>query len=86
MRLELSSHAQEECQRRNIPVSFLEELLDKPQQRLESYGNRIIYQSKFFIDGNEYLIRAVVDENTDPNRVITVYRTSKIQKYWRVEL
>jgi len=30
-----------------------------------------------------YLIRAFVDVNRDPAEVVTVYRTSRIAKYWR---
>ncbi len=29
------------------------------------------------------LLRAVVDDSADPAVVVTVYRTSKIHKYWR---
>jgi hypothetical protein len=30
-----------------------------------------------------FLLRAIVDYRVDPAVVITVYRTSKIDKYWR---
>lgn len=85
MTIELSAHAQEECQRRNISLALLEQVLQAPQQKLPSYGNRTVYQSQVTLNGNLYLIRAIVDENTEPNRVITVYRTSKIDKYWRAD-
>jgi hypothetical protein len=29
-----------------------------------------------------YLLRVVVDEGEQPPVIITVYRTSKIEKYW----
>ena len=31
-----------------------------------------------------YLVRAIVDERTDPMAVVTVYRTSKVAKYRRL--
>ena len=30
----------------------------------------------------EYLVRVFVDIDRDPAEVVTVYRTSKIDKYW----
>jgi hypothetical protein len=86
MSIELSTHAKEECQRRNISMVLLEEILKNPQQKLTSYGHRHIYQSKVMIEGKAYLIRAIIDEQVDPMRVITVYRTSKIEKYWEDSL
>ena len=33
--------------------------------------------------GLEYLVRVFVDVDRDPAEVVTVYQTSKIEKYWR---
>ena len=33
--------------------------------------------------GKDYLVRAIVNDTVDPAKVITVYKTSKISKYWR---
>jgi hypothetical protein len=30
-----------------------------------------------------YLVRAIIATDKEPPVVITVYRTSKVQKYWR---
>lgn len=32
-----------------------------------------------------YLVRVFVDVDSQPARVVTAYRTSKIAKYWRTE-
>jgi hypothetical protein len=32
-----------------------------------------------------YLVRVVVDSRAEPPKVVTVYRTSRIEKYWREE-
>ncbi len=34
------------------------------------------------MDGKVYLLRAMVNETANPPVVVTVYRTSKIEKYW----
>lgn len=79
----LSKHADEELQRRQIPHALLEELMDKPQQVVPEHGELVAYQSCMtFPDGAEYLLRAIVAER-DPKTVVTVYRTSRIAKYWR---
>ena len=36
-----------------------------------------------FGEGKIFLIRAIVDDTIIPATVVTVYRTSKIAKYWR---
>jgi len=33
-----------------------------------------------------YLLRVVVDVDRQPSEVVTVYRSSKVQKYWRVDV
>jgi hypothetical protein len=49
-------------------------------------GAREILQSRFEAeDGRIYLVRAVVATDKRPPVVITIYRTSKIAKYWRPE-
>jgi hypothetical protein len=37
------------------------------------------------MEGKRYLVRAFVDVDRSPAEVVTVYRTSRIAKYWRVE-
>ena len=47
-------------------------------------GNKKVYQSQLdFGSGKVFLLRAIVDDTVDPAVVVTVYRTSKIGKYWR---
>ena len=38
-----------------------------------------------FADGRMFLVRAIVDDRTEPAKVVTVYRTTKVRKYWRSE-
>jgi len=43
-----------------------------------------IYQGLFTgYNGKTYLLRVFVNPNFEPVKVITIYKTSKISKYWR---
>jgi hypothetical protein len=79
----LTTHAQEELARRSIPPLLLDAVLAAPQQVVPAYGGRKAYQSQLdFGGGRMFLLRAIVDDRVDPALVITVYRTTKIAKYW----
>ena len=87
MKFRISSHAEWEMARRCIPSPMVDAVLNGPEQRVpdESHVGRWIYQSRMrFDDGKLYLLRIVVT-GEEPQTVITAYRTSKIEKYWRAE-
>ncbi|HPO09287.1 MAG TPA: DUF4258 domain-containing protein [bacterium] len=84
MRFRISGHAYNEMREREIPSEMVENLMTSPQQIVPEYDGKAAYQSQFlFENGKIYLLRAIVDELADPCVVVTVYRTSKIGKYWR---
>jgi hypothetical protein len=84
MRLLISRHAEEEMVRRQIPREWLDSVLASPEQRVPQPGGKEILQSRFTSgDGKMYLLRTVVAAEKEPPVVVTVYRTSKIEKYWR---
>ncbi len=84
MTFRLSNHAKEEMARRSIPWSLLEQVLQNLQQIVVERENLKAYQSSAtFDDGRTFLIRAIVNDTLQPAVVVTVYRTSKIGKYWR---
>ena len=88
MDFRLSRHAEWEMTRRGIPLAQVQAVMDQPEQRLvdDSATGRWIYQSRLRSeDGKMYLLRVVVDEDEQPPAIITVYRTSKIEKYWSAE-
>lgn len=86
MKCLVSRHAEEEMARRQIPRQWLESVLENPQQRIPQPGGKEILQSRLESgDGRMYLLRAVVATDKEPPVVVTVYRTSKIEKYWRPE-
>jgi len=79
----LSSHAKGELLRRGILEDDVLNVLDAPGQIVDGYGATKVYQSKMDSDGKTYLLRVIVNVQVDPAVVITVYRTSRIEKYWR---
>jgi hypothetical protein len=84
MNYRISRHAREEMERRGIPLEILESVLEKPQQVVNDPAGKKIYQSKVdFKQGKIYLVRVVTVEEAGVPIVVTVYRTSKVEKYWR---
>ncbi|HEX4696319.1 MAG TPA: DUF4258 domain-containing protein [Candidatus Udaeobacter sp.] len=83
MNYELSDHVREEIARRRIPLTVVESVLANPQQKVPEHEDVICYQSKIDINQKEYLVRVILNERLTPAKVVTVYRTSKIRKYWK---
>ena len=84
MNYALSRHAQAELGLRQIPRELLESVLQAPQQVVPERGTKKAYQSQLdFGGGRKFLLRVIVDDAINPAMVVTVYRTSKINKYWK---
>lgn len=81
----LTDHAIRELRRRELDKQAIDAVLRNPGQRLDVRPGRIVLQSKTQGEGAEYLLRVFVDIDRNPAEVVTVYRTSKIAKYWRDE-
>ena len=86
MKPELSVHVQKEMARRGIPLVVLESVLAAPAQKVPEHGDVVCYQSKVEINHKPYLVRVMVNEKATPAKVVTVYRTSKINKYWKARI
>lgn len=72
---------------RNISEDILLDIVQKPQQRLTTSEGRQIYQSQYF-DTTEQrlmLMRIVVEPQGENLVVVSVYKTSRIGKYWLEE-
>jgi hypothetical protein len=80
----ISDHAIDEAKRRGIPFFVLQSVIESPQQIVDVQQARKAYQSKIEIDGEWYVVRVII-EMSNPMTIITVYRTSKIKKYWSDE-
>ena len=83
MNYEWSAHVREELTRRGIPLAVVEAVLADPAQKVPEHGTVVCYQSKVEINRKSYLVRVMVNDTATPPRIVTVYRTSKIEKYWR---
>jgi len=84
MNFRFSSHALEEIEKRKIPISLVEVVLENPQQTLQQDEEITAYQSQLdFGTGKLYLLRVFINITIDPAVVVTVYRTSQIKKHWR---
>lgn len=81
----MTEHARFEMRRRAIPENAVSGVLANPEQVEEVRHGRCVYQSKivFGHPRKEYVIRVFVDVDREPPEVVTVYRTSKVEKYWR---
>lgn len=78
-----SEYAMSKLRRRGIEEQMARRIIDAPQQRFEVKPGRELFQSVISESGKNYLVRIFVDVNRVSARVVTGYRTSKIEKYWR---
>lgn len=83
----LTEHALFEMGRRGITADMVYEVFVSPEQRIDVRPGRVVLQSRISMGTprQPYLLRVFVDVDREPPEVVTVYRTSKISKYWRQE-
>jgi len=83
----LTEHAKEEMARRQISQDDVANILAAPEQIQAIRQGRNVYQSRIKAGKTtkRYLLRVFIDVDREPPQVVTVYRTSKITKYWRVD-
>jgi hypothetical protein len=79
----ITSHAAFEIRRRGIEEGAVRRILAAPEQRHAVRPGRDVLQSRIAFAGKTYLLRVFVDIDRDPAELVTVYRTSRIAKYWR---
>jgi Domain of unknown function (DUF4258) len=83
----ITEHAAFELQRRGIARETVHRVLTAPEQRHEVRPGRDVFQVRISLaePPKTYLVRVFVDIDREPAEVVTAYRTSKIDKYWRPE-
>ena len=79
----LTPHAISELRRRGLEEAVVRQVLANPEQRIVVRPGREVAHSRIELAGKRYLVRVFVDVDRSPTEVVTVYRTSKIDKYWR---
>jgi hypothetical protein len=71
--------------RRQISEAEIAQVMSAPEQIETVRPGRVVYQSRVEMGepARIYLLRVFVDVDRRPAEVVTVYRTSRIDKYWR---
>ena len=84
----LTDHAILEMERREIAEADVARVLSAPEQTEIIRPGRVVCQSRIQAADppRVYLLRVFVDIDRDPPDVVTAYRTSKVEKYWRTQL
>lgn len=84
MAIEITEHARVQALRRGIPEETMLEVTRDPEQHVPVRRGREVRQSRFPGPSGDkrYLMRVVVDVSNEDVVIVTVYRTSKIDKYW----
>lgn len=88
MDFDFSIHAIEQMTLRGISEDEVSMVLQSPHQVIfdSEISEIVVYQSVFKnLQGQNYLIRVFVNRTKNPKLVVTVYKTSKILKYWKDE-
>ena len=70
--------------RRGISEKEVEKVFQQPEQKIELEGDREIWQTKVVLDSKTWVIRIVV-ELKPRVAIVTVYKSSKVKKYWRAD-
>jgi len=81
--IKLTDHAVHNIIDREISIDFMYNTINNPDNKLIQGNNRYIYMKLYYDEllSEEMLLRVVIEEDIDKITVITVYKTSKIDKY-----
>lgn len=84
----ITEHAREEMVRRQISEEDVAKVLANPEQAEKIRTGREVYQSRLSQGepSRVLLLRVFLDVDRVPPEVVTVYRTSKVAKYWRKDV
>ena len=81
MEIKFSSHALFQIQERRIPKEEVERVIKNPEKVIRKSKYRYIAQGKTKFNGTTFLLRVVYDKINSEKEIVTVYRTSKLEKY-----
>jgi hypothetical protein len=77
-----SPHAMEQMIERQIEAAQVRAVLEAPEAVLDVRPGRVVAQGVIEpTPGRKYLLRVFADIDRKPAEIVTVYRTSKIDKY-----
>ena len=81
MKYQYSKHALEQVQNRHLDKAVIDSALSKPDKQLVDTTGLTVYHKLARENGKYYLYRVFVNHDKKPPLVVTVYKTSKIDKY-----
>jgi len=84
MNLVFSRHAFEQMLRRSINYETVMKVVSQPDQIISDIQKPmlVIYQSLINEDNQMFLLRVFVNREKHPNMIVTLYKTTKISKYY----
>jgi hypothetical protein len=71
--------------RRNIPVEWVKQTLNSPEQIVAGYEGRKVAQKIYNLSGQKMLLRVIFETAGIKKIVVTAYLTSQLERYWRKE-
>lgn len=79
------NHALFQMSRRQIDENIVRLVLEDPEQVKEVRLGRWVYQKRMKLGDPpmDYLVRVFVDIDREPAEVVTVYKTTRIEKYFK---
>ncbi len=84
-KIEIIPIAKKKSEQRGIWEDWIKETINSPEQVVEGYGGRKVAHRKYILGDKEYLLRVIYEEKEELYVVVTAYRTSQIDRYWREE-
>jgi hypothetical protein len=83
-----SKHAEEQMQRRNISRDTAIDTVLHPAQTLvdDEFPGMKVFQSLIKENEQIFLLRVFVNVKQHPNIIVTLYKTSKIKKYYESKI
>ena len=79
-----SEHAREQMIRRNLNQDTVLSVVLQPDQKITDMEDPaiVIYQSLIKENEHLFLFRVFVNKDKQPNVIVTLYKTTKIAKYY----
>ena len=83
-----SRHAQDQMSRRRINEETILKMMFQPDQIItDSEDPSILVYQSLIDEGNQiFLLRVFVNRDKQPNVIVTVYKTTKISKYYESKI
>jgi hypothetical protein len=81
MRFKYSKHALEQMRIRKIHMVTVDDVLKHPDKQIADQTGLSVYQKTIQVGEKYYLYRVFVNHHKNPPLVVTVYKTSKLNKY-----